>query len=365
MGRTWARWFVIYGSLAGASRADEGTAYKLDAGPSVVESVDSMTLHDAKRDKEILVKVIYPSGDGPFPVIVFSHGFGAGKEAFGPISRHWASHGYVCIHPQHADARLRDRRPPVLNGRDADDEPVDDTQKPAPRRPDSDRAKFLERLRRGNFQAGGGAPEKIADRVRDVTAVIDALDQVEALVPSLKGKLDRDRIGVGGHSYGACVSMLIGGATIEFKGETKGFADPRVKCVLPISAAGTGEYGLTKDSWKGLTKPALFITGTRDVRPGHEVGWRREPFDSAPPGDKFFLNIEGATHFHFGGGPAASNPGRFPGGGTLDRYTALVKTTTVAFWDGFLKDERDAKDFLEQDAGFNRYAGTRARLSAR
>ena len=320
-------------------RADD-SAYKLATGPLPVKSVDVLKLIDAKRKKEIVVQVNYPNAEGPFPVIVFSHGFGAGKEAFGPVSQHWASHGYVCVHPQHADARTGAKAANAGN-----DKPAKGT--------------LRDRLGQGGL-GGLNSPEKLADRVADVTAVLDALDQIEKEIPALKGRLDRDRIGVGGHSYGACVSMLVGGATVEVGGKAKSFADPRVKCVLPVSAAGAGEYGLTKDSWKGFAVPALYVTGTKDIRPGHEAGWRKEPFDGSPAGDKFFLSIEGANHVSFGGGRLGAL-----GGGRMEQFTPLVKTTTVAFWDAFLKGDDKAKEFLSRDTGFNAYAGSKAKLSAK
>jgi hypothetical protein len=72
-------------------------------GPSAVETVASVSLHDAKRGKNLDTLVRGPKGDGKFPLIFFSHGFGANKEAFAPVSEHWASHGFIVIHPQHVD----------------------------------------------------------------------------------------------------------------------------------------------------------------------------------------------------------------------------------------------------------------------
>ena len=302
------------------------SAYKLDAGPFFVQTVEKVVLHCKKRDKELTVRVYYPKGDGPFPVIVFSHGFGANTEAFAGVSRHWVGHGYITIHPQHADARTADAKPtlPKFGG-----------------------------LR--SLTAG------IAERVRDVSTVFDALDELEKNAPDLKGKMDRNRIGVSGHSYGACVAMLIGGATIEAEGKTRSFADPRVKCILPISAAGSGEYGLTKESWKKADLPALYITGTKDLRPGYDASWRREPFDGSPPKDKYLLVIDGANHFSFGGGPALGG-GRLLGGAD---YAPLVKSSSLAFWDAYLKNLEDAKTYLKADGGLSRFVGDKAKLSAK
>ena len=341
-----------------AATAAGAPAYKPADGPYAVRTVEEMTIQDEQRNKDLTARVHYPEGDGPFPVIVFSHGFGVGTAAFAPVSRHWASHGYVTIHPRHEDAGALRREQVRREGSGGEATPGEAAaDRPDPALLASRRQRLRERLRRGGFEGGGPAGVNLAERVRDVTAVLDALDQVEVKVPDLKDKLDRERIGISGHSYGACVTMLVGGATVGTGGGARTFADPRVRCILPFSAAGTGEYGLTKGSWEKAGLPALFVTGTRDVRPGHEPSWRREPFELSPPGDKYLLVIKGATHFHFGGGPAGTEAGR---------YEALVKTASIAFWDAHLKRSGEAKAFLQPDGGgFVRYAGDRAELSAK
>jgi predicted dienelactone hydrolase len=346
-------------SCAVPSRADEPTAYKLADGPFTVQTADDITIQDKERNQELHVKVHYPKGDGHFPVIVFSHGFGAGKDAFAPIGKHWASHGYVSIHPQHADGGSLDR----LRTRKADgptEEAIGDARAGA----GADRAKLRERLAQRGFQRSGGSPDQIANRVRDVSAVIDGLDQVAETIPALKGKLDREQIGVSGHSYGACVSMLLAGATIDVAGEPKSFADARVKCVLPIAAAGTGEYGLTKESWKACNRPAFYITGTKDIRPGHQFSWRKEPFELSPNGDKYLLIVDGANHVSFGGGPSGATRLRAGiGGSTVAVATNFVKTSSTAFFDACLKGDKQAQAFLAE--GLVKYAGKQATLSSK
>src|SRR5437867_10421359 len=57
---------------------------------------------DAQRDRAVPSKIYYPkNGDGPFPVILFSHGLGGSREGYEYLGRHWASHGYVSVHLQH------------------------------------------------------------------------------------------------------------------------------------------------------------------------------------------------------------------------------------------------------------------------
>jgi predicted dienelactone hydrolase len=331
-----------------------------DKGKLTVETAADVVLKDEKRKKDLHVKVNFPKEDGKYPVVVFSHGFGAGKEAFAAVSEHWASHGYVVIHPQHADGgRLGGSTRPGLGNKDEADEDKKDDSKPK-----FDPAKLRERLNgatKGSEKADGidklanlqNNPKSITDRVRDVTFIMDSFAELEKQVPELKGKLDADRIGVSGHSYGAAVAVLVGGATADLGDEKgKSLGDKRVKCVLPFSAAGAGEYGLTAGSWKPMTLPVMYVTGTKDIRPGKEFEWRKEAYDGSPAGDKYLVVLDGATHFNFGGGP--------PGGGRLqrtgDKYSPLVKACSTAFLDLNLKGDTAAKDYLKKDGGFATFA---------
>ncbi len=290
-------------------------------GSLAVETADALTLKDAARKKEVPVKIYYPKTGGPYPVVVFSHGFGGNKDAFGPVGKHWASHGYVVIHPTHADGL--GRKGPLKK-----DEPG---AAPDPKQPP----------RAGGLMGGLNDPQKIADRVADIVLVLDSLDGLPKLVPGLKDKIDTDKVGVGGHSFGAYTAMLVGGVTADLGGEKgKSYADKRVKCILPVSGQGTGQQGLTDKSWAVLKVPMMVLTGTLDRGAGGQgVEWKKEPYAYSPPGDKYLVVIDGANHLSFGGGLGARS----------EDTTRCVKLASTAFWDSYLKGAADAKKYLQSD----------------
>ena len=146
--------------------AVEPARYSPDAGPHKVLTVDQFILHDSARHKDVRVKIYYPDGSGPFPVIIFSHGAFASREAYWALGEYWASYGYVSIHPSHDDSRK-----------------------------DSGY--------RGGLMKVLNDSSLWESRPEDISFVIDSLGEIEKRVPGLEGKLDRNRIGVGGHSYGA------------------------------------------------------------------------------------------------------------------------------------------------------------------
>jgi predicted dienelactone hydrolase len=286
-------------------------------GPHEVAIADGLTLRDAARGKDLPYKVSFPKEGGPSPLLVFSHGFGGNKDAFSPVSRHWASHGYVVIQPTHADGL----------GRRGGDRNAPGT--------------WPARRGAGGLLAGLNDPNRIADRIADLVLILDSLAEIAKATPGLEGRIDAKRIGVGGHSFGAYTAMLIGGVTVDLGGEQgRSFRDRRVTCILPVSAQGTGQQGLTEASWTGLTIPMMTITGTRDQGVGGQgVEWKREPYRFSPPGSKYLVVIDGANHFSFGGGLGPRSSG----------VTDVVNMASTLFWDAFLKDSQPARTLLDSE----------------
>src|SRR5689334_232654 len=75
------------------------------AGPCKVESFETEWTYlprDANEKRKVPVKIYYPAQTSTtLPVIIFSHGLGGSRENYAYLAQHWASHGYLCIHPTH------------------------------------------------------------------------------------------------------------------------------------------------------------------------------------------------------------------------------------------------------------------------
>ena len=79
--------------------------------------------------------------------------------------------------------------------------------------------------------------------------MLDSLDQVEAQIPALWGKLLQEAVAVAEHSFGAYVAQCQGGVKTLADGRLENRSDPRVKCVVLISAQYESQsYGLTAGS---------------------------------------------------------------------------------------------------------------------
>src|SRR2546426_4649716 len=91
---TLAVFMVLIRTRAQTTRAhSDQAAYKLADGPYAVETIDQ-TIHDAKRNKDLPVRLLIPRSGGRLPVIVFSHGAGGSGQNYFGLTGFWATHGY-------------------------------------------------------------------------------------------------------------------------------------------------------------------------------------------------------------------------------------------------------------------------------
>ena len=353
--------------------------YGTDSAMLAVGVIPVATVHDARRNKDLSISVDYPIYGGPYPVVIFSHGYGGSRSGYEPLADYWTSFGYVVIRPSHADANVL--RDVFENARMGAVEP----------RPQGDRGARGGRgtTPRPAVAAAVAAARSIEDmwekereaqwrdRAADVSLVIDSLGDLEQRFPELRGKMNHARIGVGGHSYGAFTTMLVAG-TKTFSEPPLIVGDPRVTAAVAMSPQGvSANRGLTPESWKGVTIPMLYMTGSNDNGPvkGEDPAWRRTAYVNSPPGDKYFVEIEGASHLSFTGrlgtfeqtprlGDQPRDPMGTGGRGNLADTSAarprnatfgggrntlrFIRDVSLAFWDTYLKGATKGKDYLEK-----------------
>ncbi|MEU6215172.1 chlorophyllase [Streptomyces sp. NPDC047023] len=275
----------------------------LDA-PTAVVSVKPVVLPAADgRGEDLQVRVSAPVSGRDLPVIVFSHGFSWSMDGYAPLADHWAAHGFVVVQPTHLDSRTLSL--------DADD----------PRTP---------RIWR--------------HRIRDVTQVLDSLAVLEASVPGLAGRVDRSRIAVAGHSWGAqTVSTLLGARVLDADGTPgEDMSDPRVTAGVLLALTGLGDdltpfaaehFPFMRPSFDTMTAPALVVAGDRDRSHLSTRGpdWFTDPYELSPA-PKSLLTLFGAEH-SLGGIPAhraAETTDEHPG------RVALLQQLTTAYLRGVL-----------------------------
>ncbi len=282
--------------LSENGREIEGTSFEV----SIVDTV----LPFPNQKKDLRLHISFPEGDGPFPVVLFSHGGSCASAGYGPITEYWASRGYVVIEPIHLDSR---------------------TLGP------TDFSKMVE----------------FADsRTADFSFILDSLDELAASIPAFATKMDADRVASAGHSMGALTALAASGLrTKDSKGEI-GTSDNRFDAAVLLSGPGPMPT-IPDEAWGEYHTPSIVTTGTNDYtemnrdRPeGWE--WRLSAYSLTPAGDKYALVIQ--DYRHFLGGYICKGQGAE---GPLDTEALmLVRTATTAFLDAYLKDDSSSRAFL-------------------
>lgn len=267
---------------------------------------------DAKRDRTVPVKIYSPKpGSGPFPVIIFSHGLGGSREGYEYLGRHWAGLGYVSVHLQHAgsdEAVWRNVAPSERNGA----------------------------MRRATLKPGNAI-----DRARDVSFAIDQLEKLNREKSPFQKRLNLDRIGVAGHSFGAHTTLTVAGQNYAPRASGRtALTDSRVKAAVPMSAPVPANKSNLDAVYDAIKIPCLHMTGTKDTSPINDTKAeeRRLPFDHSRNSDQFLITFKDGDHMIFSGRP------RTLGGGEKDaRFQELICESSTTFWNAYLRGDAKAK----------------------
>ncbi len=268
---------------------------------------------DTARARRIPVQLYVPRQDpGPLPLILFSHGLGGSRESYAYLGNAWARAGYVVVHVQHVgsdSAVWQGTTPPLQAMRHA----ITDL-------------------------------EVIRARPRDISFAIDQMERLQREPGILQGRLQLSRIGVAGHSFGAYTALAVAGqAFFGPRGQPTTFTDARVRAVIPMSAPVPLRRDRLAEAFAGVRMPGFHMTGTHD---GSLVGEtqpaeRRLPFDHIHRADQYLLIFRGGDHMVFAG------LSRRRGTGANDAvFHALIRQSTLAFWDAYLRESTHAQSWL-------------------
>ncbi len=307
-------------------------------GSYTVKEIEHAELVDQPRHRKVPLKVFIPQGQGPFPLIIFSHGAAGNFDANITQAQHLASHGYVVVAPTHLD---------------------------------SSNLKFRYYIsRRGGRMSPGAALHRITcdadaalERPGDVKFAIDMALKWNSGDADLKGRIQPNEIGVTGHSFGAYTTEVVCGAKPRLNYLIAGskplplkvpanLADPRVKAGVALSPQGPGTVCFDEKSFASIDRPMLWITGTKDTQKKFDgtqmpATARQDGFALMPPGDKYLAWLINADHMGFSYNPKQRfelirSPAR-------DDQQRIAKAMTVVFFDAYLKDSKDARNCLNQN----------------
>jgi len=300
--------------------ADE--RYSGKDGPYEVGSI-LLTWEDSVRSRSLPVKIYYPMGGADrHPVILFSHGLGGSRHGYAYLGRNWASHGYVSVHLQHPgsdDSVWRGSLP----------------------------SEVLNRLREASRN-----PRAAQDRYLDVKFALDQLPELDRSPQfqgdpnPLAGRLDLDRIGMAGHSFGALTTLAAVGQLVGMP--RTDYSDARIRAAIPMSApVPAWRLNLDRD-YAGIRVPLMHMTGTLDDSPigDTRAADRRIPFDHISGAEQYLIVFRDGDHMIFGGRSGML--------GLLSRrsldaeFQRLICAASLAFWDAHLREDGEARRWLTE-----------------
>lgn len=227
------------------------------------------------------------SGAQPYPVLLFSHGFTDARTFSPPRCSELASHGYVVVSIDHVDA-------------------------------------FGTIFADGTLVTGiaEDTPFRSQERDKDLQFVMDMLATLNAGDPLLGGRLDLNRLGALGFSYGGSTAMEV----CKLDGRCKAAANLDGDFVV----AGNNYAAFLLQS--PANKPVMILQQEGD-RPDFTT------FFNLQPRGAYLISIKGVIHGNFG---AAALLPQVPYG-TLDnrRATQIIDAYLVSFFNKHLQGEDD------------------------
>lgn len=346
------RWslFLLLGGVfvqptIAAPQADHPSTAPADyaqPGPHEVASL-RVDWTDSARERPVPAKIYYPGdGDGPFPVVIFSHGLGGSREGYAYLGRHWAGHAYVCVHLEH----------------EGSDDQVWRGQNNAA----------------DQMQRAAKDPANAINRPLDVSFAIDRLTAMNGEEGPLKDRLDLQHIAVAGHSFGAFTALAIAGeaGTYTPEGEpsrqskgrsvrptpTRVLSDARVTAFIALSAPVPAGRTRFDAIYGRIGIPGLHMTGTLDESPIAltKAEDRRIPYDHIRRADQYLVTFIGGDHMVFSGRPRRGRAAEKD-----EAFQQLIQAGTTAFLDAYLRCQPESLAWL-QTGGFKAALGAHARL---
>ncbi|MEE4354531.1 MAG: hypothetical protein V2J25_16855 [Desulfatiglans sp.] len=262
---------------------------------------------------------------GPYPMLVFSHGYGGSGLGSVFFTERLAARGWIVAAPDHHDRHSAVR---IRTGQLED---------------------FSRRgLWRGARELGASDPEdrrKYLYRLDEMRFVVDRMVSSE----DFRGIIDNKRVAVGGHSFGGYTALGLSGTIQERH-------DPRIKAVLLFST-GAGGYLFRETELASVRIPSMLFMGEREK--GQQRGRKTmsEITDKiyrnlSPP--KYFLEVKGASHFSFNN-RFVDKPMTRRLSGTEEEFV-VIRKYSIAFLEKHVAGKKGSNHILQRrDKMLTRY----------
>ena len=294
-----------------------------------------LTFFDSTRGRTLATAIWYPTSDGaevssneisgatpdpsggPYPLILFSHGWKGYNRQASFLTEQWARHGFVVAAPNHQYDTGSDYDP--------------------------------------SYEA-----EMQFDRPEDIRFVTDQMLSLNQDATSfLYGMTDPNAIGMSGHSFGGHTTMMIAGAPPNldhlaeycqsdpacnwdicclqdqiqqlFPGQRViDESDPRTKAALPMAPDGYG--WLQADGMAQIKIPIMIMAGGQDTMA--PLATEQEPMYEGILSTKYLLVLKNADHMAY-----ADMCSQLSTTDDCPTLQAQIAETSTDFWMRYLKND--------------------------
>lgn len=239
-------------------------------------SFSPITLDAPGRGLPFELRITGPVSGDALPIVLLSHGHGPSnyipsKDGYGPLVNFYAERGFVVIQPTHLNSKV------------------------------------------AGLPAGSpGGPLFWRSRVEDMSLILDRLDEIEAAAPAFKGRLDRAKVAVVGHSMGGQTAGMLLGARLtdptDPEAQDVNLLEPRIKVGVLLTAPGNGgdslsemaraNYGFFNPDFSHMTTRNLVVVGSDDASAHLTVrgpAWHADPYHGSP-GAEALMTVLGGKH---------------------------------------------------------------------
>ena len=210
----------------------------------------------AADGREVDVRIFYPAdGCDTCPLIIFSHGANATYDRYDVLLEAWARAGYIVAAPLHVDSEAHPKR--------------------------------------GEY----GREHHLPTRIDDFSASLDQLRSQS--IEQIEGISISDNYIAAGHSFGALIAQIFGGAMVA--GQSIDLTQSP-SAVVAISPPGPVPGLVASTAWTSMNNPMLVVTGTDDIVPFVAPEWEDHltSFEVAPLALAAALIFDGVDHYFNG-----------------------------------------------------------------
>jgi predicted dienelactone hydrolase len=330
-------------SMADATRLrdwQKSGSFKWQKTTLSLQDASPKRLNYTQQVRNFLADIYVPEADRPQPMVVISHGLNSDRQSYAYLAEHLASYGFAVVVPEHPGSNKQQIQS-LLEGRGRD----------------------------------VAQPTEFLNRPLDVQFVLDTLQSLSQTDPRFQGKLNLEKVGIIGQSFGGYTSLALGGAPVNFEGLRKScgqglsktlnislvlqcqalsvpvaqyaLTDSRIKAAIAINPIASAVLGST--SLAQIQIPTMMMSGSNDVI---APAWfeQIQPYAALATPQRHFVMIQNSNHFS----TIARSKSEFESlpqiqgleGPTPDVAQNYVKVLSLVFMQTYLREQQADQKFL-------------------